>query len=92
MFQYFGSYEEFNYKSNNYSLADVFWGNETVDHLEHVFTIVIDNYKIVGSCNKWAKLQYLEANCIKNQSHKINFSWKTSKKLVNLNRLMLKRY
>lgn len=85
MFQYFASYEEFNYKLNNYSLADVFSGNETVDHLKHVFTIVIDNCKIVGSCNKWTKLQYLEANCIKNQSPKINFSSKTSKKLVNLN-------
>ena len=73
MFQHFRFYEEFNYRLNHYSSADFFSGNETVNHLEYVFTSVIGNCKIEDFCSKWTILQYLEANCIKKKSSKTNF-------------------
>ena len=61
MFQHFRSCEEFNYKLNLYSLADIFSHTKTVDHIEHVYNSVMDNCKILESCHNWAMLQYLEA-------------------------------
>ena len=65
MFQHFRSCEKFNYKLNLYSLSDIFLDNSAVDHIEHVYSSVIDNCKILESCNNWAILQYLEAYQIK---------------------------
>ena len=61
MVQLFWSCEKFNCKLNLYSLADVFSATSAVDHIEHVYNSVIDNCKILESCNNWAILQYLEA-------------------------------
>ena len=54
MFQYFRSCEEFNYKLNLYSLADIFSDTRTVDHMEQVYNSVIDNCKILDTCNNCA--------------------------------------
>ena len=81
MFQHFRSCEEFNYKLNLYSLADIFLDARTVDHMEHVYNGVIDNCKILDSCNNWAILQYLEVYYIKSKSSVINDGLKASKKL-----------
>ena len=81
MFQHFQSCEEFNYKLNLYSLADIFSDTRTVDHIEHVYNSVIDNCKILESCNNWTILQYLEAYYIKTKSPMINVGLKASKEL-----------
>ena len=60
MFQHFCSCEVFNYKLNLYSSADIFSDTRMVDHMERVYDSVIDNCKILDSCNNWAILQYLE--------------------------------
>ena len=61
MFQHFRSCEEFNYKLNLYSLADIFSDTRTVNFS-----------KILESCNNWTILQYLEAYYIKTNSPMIN--------------------
>ena len=68
IFQNFRSCEQFNYKLNLYSLADISSDTKTVDHTEHVYNNVIDNYKILNSCNNLAMLQYLEVFYIKTKS------------------------
>ena len=68
----FWSRKKFNYKLNLYGLADIFSDTSTIDHIEHVYNSVIDNCKILESCNNWAILQYLEAYHIKTKSHIIN--------------------
>ena len=78
MFQYFLSCEKFNQKLNLYSLADIFSVTKIVDHMEHVYYIVVDNCKILESCSNWAVLQYLEAYCIKPKSPMINVGLKAS--------------
>ena len=81
MVQHFRSCEKFNYKLNLYRLTDVFSDTSTLDHIEHVYNSVIDNCKILESCNNWATLQYLEAYHIKTKSSMINVSVKASKEL-----------
>ena len=81
MFQHFRSCEGFNYKLNLYSLADVFLDTRTVDHVEHVYNSVTENYKISDSCNNRAIIQYLEAYYIKTKSSVINVGLKASKVL-----------
>ena len=75
MFQNFGPYEEFNYKLNFYSLADIFSDTRTV---EQVYNSV-DNREILESCKNWTILQYLEAYHIKTKSPIINVGLKASK-------------
>ena len=53
------SCEDFNYKLNLYSLAHTFSDARTVNHMEYVYNKVIENCKILDSCNDWAKLQNL---------------------------------
>ena len=81
MSQHFRSCQKFNYKLNLYSLADIFSDTSTVDHIEHVYNSVIDNCKILWSCNNWAILQYLEAYHIKMKTPMINVGLKASKEL-----------
>ena len=76
----FWSCEEFNYKLSFYSLADIFSDTRTVDHMEYVYNSVIDNCKVLDSCNNWAILQYLEAYYIKTESPEINVGLKAFKK------------
>ena len=85
MFQHFWSCEEFNCKLNLYSLANIFSDTGTVDHIEHVYNSVIDNCKILESCNNWTILQYLEAYYIKTKSSIINVGIKASKELQLFN-------
>ena len=49
--------------------------------MEHVYNIVVDNCKILDSCNNWAILQYLEVYCTKKKSPMINVGLKASKEL-----------
>ena len=65
MFQHFQSCEEFNCKLNLYSLTYIFSDTRTVDPMELVYNSVIDNCKILDSCNNCAILQYLAAYYIK---------------------------
>ena len=82
MFQHFRSCEEFNYKLNLYSLnLYSFSDTRTIDHIEYVYNSVIDNCKILESCNNWAILHYLEAYYIKTKLPMINFGLKASKEL-----------
>ena len=81
MFQHFRSCEGFNYKLNLYSFADIFSDTRRLDHMEHVYNSVIDNCKVLDTCNNWAILQHLEAYCIKMKSPVINVSLKASKEL-----------
>ena len=80
MLQHFWSCEQFNYKLNLYSLADIFSDTSTADHIEHVYNSVIENCKILESCNNWAILQYLEACHIKTKSPMIKVSFKSVKR------------
>ena len=89
MFQHFRSCEEFNHKLNIYSLADIFSDTWTVDHIEHVYNSVIENYNILDSCNNWPILQYLEVYYMKTKSPMINLSLKASKELQLFKLLMV---
>ena len=54
---------------------------EFLVNIEHIYNNVIDNCKILESCNNWATLQYLEAYYIKTNSPMINVGLKASKEL-----------
>ena len=53
----------------------------TVDHIEHVYNSVIDNYRILDSCNNWAIVQHLESYHIKTKLAMVNVGVKVSKDL-----------
>ena len=72
--------EEFNYRLNLHSLAEILSDSGKIDHMEHVYDSVIDNCKVLDSCNNWAILQYLEAYYVKTESPEINVGLKAFKK------------
>ena len=45
MLQSLRSYEEFNYKLNFFRLVYLFTDNGTIDHLEYVYQVVVDNLR-----------------------------------------------
>ena len=81
MFQHFRSCEEFNYKLNLYSFADIFSDTRTVDQMEYVYNSVINSFETLDFCNNWPILQYPEAYYTKRKSCEINVGLKASKKL-----------
>ena len=89
MFQDFRSCEEFKYKLNLYSFADISSDIRTVDDMEHVYNSVIDNCKILESWTSWTILQYIEVYYIKTKSPLINVGLKASKELQLLKLLIV---